>query len=208
MSKIVKLTESDLMRLVKRVISEQNRDELDEGIFNSILKSFEGGGKKVVSAASKMSTTPLINQISHDILQLITKIPQKVKVGAKLEGVFKKTLFDVKSLEGSIASYERDMNGFGIAELYSRRLSNAVQQPKGVVINLKEVYTDAHLLKKELENIKHELPRPKEGGILNKNKNYQSELNKYYNFLGSELGSINRFIGEIDNLLKEVKIKK
>ena len=208
MKKIVKLTESDLMRLVKRVISEQNRDELDEGIFNSILKSFEGGGKKVVSAASKMSTTPLINQISHDILQLITKIPQKVKVGPKLDGVFKKTLFDVKRVEGSVAYLDRTMNGFGIAELYSRRLSNAVQQPKGVVINLKEVYTDAHLLKKELENIKHKLPKPTEGGILNKNKNYQSELNEWYNFLEGELGSVNKFISEIDNFFKEVKIKK
>jgi len=208
MKKIIKLTESDLSRIVKRVISEQNSNELDEGIFDSILKAFRGGGKKVVSAASKMSTTPLFSQISHDIRQLITKIPQKVKVGAKLEGVFKKTSYDIKSLEGSIARYERDMNGFGIAEIYSRKLSNAVRQPKGSIVNLKEVYTDAHLLKKELENIKHELPRPKEGGILNKNKNYQSELNKYHNFLWSELGSVNKFISEIDNLLKEVKIKK
>jgi hypothetical protein len=208
MKKIIQLTESDLSRIVRRVISEQNSDELDEGIFDSILKAFRGGGKKVVSAASKMSTTPLFSQISHDIRQLITKIPQKVKVGPKLEGVFKKTSYDIKSLEGSIARYERDMNGFGIAEIYSRQLSNAVRQPKGSVVNLKEVYTDAHLLKKELENIKHKLPRPKEGGILNKNKNYQSELNKHYNFLLSELGSINKFISEIDNLLKEVKIKK
>ena len=98
MKKIVRLTESDLSCIVKRVISEQNIDELDEGIFDSILKTFRGGGKKVVSAASKMSTTPLFNQISHDIRQLIIKIPQKVKVGVKLDGVFKKTLYDVKSV--------------------------------------------------------------------------------------------------------------
>ena len=151
MKKIVRLTESDLSCIVKRVISEQNIDELDEGIFDSILKTFRGGGKKVVSAASKMSTTPLFNQISHDIRQLIIKIPQKVKVGVKLDGVFKKTLYDVKSVEGSIARLNREMNGFGIAEIYSRNLSNAVRQPKGAVINLKEVYTDAQLLKKELE---------------------------------------------------------
>jgi hypothetical protein len=207
MKKIVRLTESDLSRIVKRVISEQNIDELDEGIFDSILKAFRGGGKKVVSTASKMSTMPLINQISNDIRQLITKIPQKVKIGVKLENVFKKTSYDVRSVEGSIARLNREMNGFGIAEIYSRNLSNAVRQPKGSVINLKEVYTDAQFLKKELENIKKGLPKPKEGGILNKNKNYQSELKKYHNFLWSELGSINKFIGEIDNLLKEVKIK-
>jgi len=208
MKKIIQLTESDLSRIVRRVISEQNSDELDEGIFDSILKAFRSGGKKVVSTASKMSTMPLINQISSDLRLLITKLPQKVKVGVKLDSVFKKTLYDVKSVEGSIARLNREMNGFGGAELYSRRLSNTVRQPKGAVVNLKELYTDAQFLKKELENIKNNLPKPKQGGILNKNKNYQSELNKYHNFLWSELGSVNKFISEIDNLLKEVKIKK
>lgn len=208
MKKIVRLTESDLSRIVKRIISEQTGDELDEGIFDTILKSFRGGGKKIVSTASKLATMPLINQISSDLRLLITKLPQKVKVGVKLDGVFKKTLYDVKSVEGSIARLNREMNGFGGAELYSRRLSNTVRQPKGSVVNLKELYTDAQFLKKELENIKNNLPKPKQGGILNKNKNYQSELNNYHNFLWSELGSVNRFIGELDNLLKEVKIKK
>ena len=172
----------------------------------SILKSAKIGGKKVVSAASKMSTLPLMSQISRDVQQLITKLPIKVKVGVKLDGVFKKTLFDIRSLEGNIAGLERNMKGFGIADVYSRKFSNTVRQPKGSIINLKEFYTDAQFLKKELENIKHELPRPTEGGFFNKNKNYQSKIDEYNHFLESELSSINRVIHELDNLFKDVKI--
>ena len=39
MKKIVRLTESDLARIVKRVMNES---EVDEGIFDSIVKAFKG----------------------------------------------------------------------------------------------------------------------------------------------------------------------
>jgi hypothetical protein len=207
--KVVKLTESDLARIIKRVINES---EVDEGVFDTILKAFKGdakvAAKEFMPRASKgLSSMPLLQQLPNEVRTLINKLPGNVKVGSRLDGLFKKSMFDIQSLEGSIARLNREMNGVGGAEMYSRNLSELVRKPKGAVIDLKDMYTKAQFLKKELENIKEALPRPKEGGMLNKNKNFKAELDKYANFLWNDMGKINRFISDFDEMLKNAKVK-
>ena len=209
MKKVVKLTEADLARIVKRVMNES---EVDEGIFDSILKAFKGdakvAAKEFMPRASKgLSSMPLLQQLPNEVRTLINKLPGNVKVGTKLDDLFRKSMFDIQSLEGSIARLNREMGGVGGAEMYSRNLSELIKKPKGSVIDLKDMYTKAQFLKKELENIKEALPRPKEGGMLNKNKNYQAEIKKFENFLWSETGNINRFISNFDDMLAKAKVK-
>lgn len=205
MRKIFRLTESDFNRIVRRVINETS--EVDEGILDTILKSIKGGSKSgFQTAVSKQlknvgkgtSKLPLLQQIPSEVKFLIEKLPQNIKVGPKIEGAFKKSMHDVLSLEGGIARLSREVNGLGTAEAFSRRISEVVKKSKGSTINFKELYTDAHLLKKDLQNLKIELPKTAPKGISSKN---------YQNLLDTEMMQINRFIGNLDELIKNAKIK-
>ena len=212
MKKIVRLTESDLARIVKRVINEQN-DELDEGIFDSILKSLKGGDeafiKSLKNAGKSTHSTPLLSQIPHEVKMAINKVPTYGKVGPKLESLFSKHKHSIWSMDGSIKRMADDgINGLGVSKIYSDKLAKAVSTTKGNPIELQAIYKDAQLLKKDLQNIKSELPKPTEGGIFNRNKNYKRQVEDWYNVLNNEIASVSRFIRDFDEMLKTVKVKK
>jgi hypothetical protein len=77
--------------------------------------------------------------------------------------------------------------------LYSTRLANVMSNSKGKTINLKELYTDANLLKKELENIKNLTPKPKQGG---------KDMEVWYNNLYTENGDLINLISDLEQFWK------
>jgi hypothetical protein len=170
MKKVIRLTESELTRIVIRIIEEEKNPvaSLDEQF--GIIKSLSKSSTKPVTK----SVTPLLSQLPHEVQLFIKQIPTSVKIGPKLELVFKNNYVSIKSLPTNVKR-------FGIDDLYARKLSDTISKSKGSTINLQEVYQDAHFLKKELENLK-----------LN-----QSTY--------SVITGINRFISDLENILKSLK---
>jgi len=74
---------------------------------------------------------------------------------------------------------------------------------KGQNIEVRKLYELANDVKKEMEYAKRQMPMPKEGGILNKNKNYKTQMNDWYNFLYPEIGTLSRFISDFETLIKK-----
>jgi hypothetical protein len=162
-----------------------------------IVKKLLGKGVKPMV---KMEI-PLLNQLPNEIQSLISSFPRKVKVGDKLKGVFDKHSSDIKSLKHYIGSQG------GVSDTYARLLANDISVPKGGVVNLQDVYSNAQILKKELENIKSSIPMPKQGGVLNKNPKYEKQMEDLYNKFFNETATLNNFISDLEKIKSTYKPK-
>lgn len=145
MSKVIRLTESDLTRIVKRVMNEDGRESIN--LSEQILKNLIKTGAKSASKMSAKYGVPLLNQLPDKIRMFIKTLPTSVKIGPKLERVFKENYVSIKSLPNNFKH-------LGIDDLYARKLSEAVSKSRGTKINLQELYQDAQFVRLELENIK------------------------------------------------------
>ena len=195
-------------------LPNDNEGELEEGFLSSLVnKVFKGSGRAaskefIMNTATKgLMKMPLLQQIPIEVRNVINKLPKSIKIGTKLDDAFKKSSYDILSLEGNMARLNNEIGGAGGLEMYSRNISEIIRKPKGSVIDLKDLYTKAQFLKKEMENVKNGIPKPKSGSVLTKNKKYQEQLAKYENFLWSDMGKINRFIANLDELIKKSKFK-
>jgi len=189
MGKTIRLTESELISVIEKVVE---KSEINENfIKNLLMKLFRSGGKP----AAKMAT-PLMQQLPSKVQSLIRSFPRKVKVGDKLQNVFNTHANDIKSLDGYI---KRHGVG-GASDVYSSSLSKAISTPKGGIVNLQNVYSDAQMLKKTLENIKAAIPKPKPGSALNKNPNYQKQMTDLYNKFYTETATLNRIISDLEKI--------
>ena len=200
MKKVIRLTESDLMRIVKRVLNES---ETNEQSLSNILKSFtkQGSKAKPFMKQGLKGGLPLIDQLPSVVRGLIHSFPTRVKVGDKLGSLFSSHLSDIKGLK----HYVKSGGGNGITETYVDGLIKLVSTPKGGSVNLQDVYTQSHFLKQELENIKSSIPKPKKGGILNRNNDYDKEMEDLYNKFYTETSTLNRFISDLENINKMYK---
>ena len=88
MSKIVKLTESDLNRLVKKVISEQ---EVDEGIFDGVRDLY-----RVVKGVKR--------GYGMDYFQNMSKLENLIKKLQNLDVPNEKVMLELKQLRTKVAS--------------------------------------------------------------------------------------------------------
>jgi uncharacterized protein YpuA (DUF1002 family) len=88
MSKVVKLTESDLLRLVKKVISEQ---EVEEGIFDGVRDLYRG--VKGVKRGYGM-----------DYFQNMSKLENLIKKLQNLDVPNEKVMLELKQLKTKVAS--------------------------------------------------------------------------------------------------------
>ena len=188
MKKVIRLTESDLTNVVKKVIKEQINESL---LKNFLSKLFKSGSKPVPKFG-----TPLLSQLPSKVQTMIQSFPKQVKLGDKLKNVFNTHSHDIRSLE----HYIKSQGGSGIADTYARSLAKSINVPKGSIVNLQSVYSDAHFLKKELENIISKIPKPKQGGILNKNKNYDKQMDELYNKFYTETATLNKFISDLEKV--------
>jgi hypothetical protein len=188
MKKVIRLTESDLTNVVKKVIKEQINESF---LKNFLSKLFKSGSKPVPKFG-----TPLLSQLPSKVQTMIQSFPKQVKLGDKLKNVFNTHSHDIRSLE----HYIKSQGGNGIADTYARLLSKSINVPKGSIVNLQSVYSHAHFLKKELENIISKIPKPKQGGILNKNKNYDKQMDELYNKFYTETATLNKFISDLEKV--------
>ena len=166
MGKIVRLTESDLILVVKRIIKEQG---LIGGLVKAATKSTAKQTGKQVSKPIAKASIPLLQQLPNEIQILIKRLPTSTPVGPKLSNVFKNNYATIRSLPNNVKS-------LGFDDLYARKLADSVSKTEGTVVDFQDVYTNAHLLKKQLESA--QAP-------------YQVQT------------SINRFISDLESLIKK-----
>jgi hypothetical protein len=156
---------------------------------NKIKSSFKTKPSFANSGGSKGLVTPLMSQLSTKIQNFIELLPISVKVGPKLSNIFKGNYSNIKSLSSRLSKYKNN----GSIDLYSRKLSDAISVGEGKTVNLKELYTNASFLKKELETIKSLTPKPKQGG---------KAMENWYNAFYSELSDLNKLTSELETILK------
>jgi hypothetical protein len=171
---------------VKKIAKNKN---LIFSEINKVKSSFKSKPSFAQSGGSKGLVTPLIYQLPNKVQNFINLLPNNIKVGPKLLDVFQKNYSQIKSLPSRLSKYKNN----GSVELYSTRLSNVMSNSKGKTINLKELYTDANLLKKELENIKNLTPKPKQGG---------KDMEVWYNTLYTENADLINLISDLEQLWK------
>ena len=189
MTKTVRLTESELVNVIEKFI---DKPEMNEQLLKNILsRLFKSGAKP----AAKMGV-PLMGQLPSKVQTLIQTFPKRVQVGDKLKNVFNTHSSNIKSLE----HYLKSQGGSGTANTYARLLSKDISAAKGGVVDLKNIYSNAHMLKKELENIKSAIPVPKQGGVLNKNPNYKKQMGDLYNKFYTETASLNNLISDLEKI--------
>jgi hypothetical protein len=70
MKKVIRLTEDDLTRIVKRVIKES---EMQEGILSTILKAVKGVPKAVSSVTPRLINKKTLKSLNDELLRLIPK---------------------------------------------------------------------------------------------------------------------------------------
>lgn len=174
------------MAVAKRIA--QKKDLILSEI-NKVKSSFKPKPSFANSANPKGLVTPLMSQLSSGVQNFIKILPNSIKVGPKLSNLFKTNYSNIKSLSSRLSKYKNN----GSVELYSRKLSNSLSVSKGNTVNLKELYEDASLLKKELENIKSSIPKPKTGG---------KEMEIWYNTFYTELGDLGKFTSDLEKLWK------
>jgi len=222
MKRIIKLTENDLSRIVRRVISEQTSNQLNEGLFDAILNFFKRGGKSVsktgLNPRNNMSykntfpknspTSSPMMSLPSNVVSLLSKIPQKVKIGPVLEKNFKYNLNSMMELQKNIGLLKPKING--LSDLYAKEITSILKQPKGSTIDLRKLYSTANYCKIELMKVKAGLPPLKQNFLTRfmNFKNYQTEIYRYNNLLRPEISNIDRFIRSLDDLLKEAKFIK
>ena len=171
---------------VKKIAENKN---LIFSEINKVKSSFKSKPSFAQSGGSKGLVTPLIYQLPNKVQNFINLLPNNIKVGPKLLDVFQKNYSQIKSLPSRLSKYKNN----GSVELYSTRLANVMSNSKGKTINLKELYTDANLLKKELENIKNLTPKPKQGG---------KDMEVWYNNLYTENSDLINLISDLEQLWK------
>lgn len=194
MKKIIRLTESDLLRIVEQVIEEQ---AFLGKLFTLGSKSVKPLIKKTPKIVNKISTRPLVNQLSSKVESLLYKLPEKLKVGPKFETAFSKSQNDIISLEGSLGNLSDNFTEFGTSYNLMKKIKKTMSSPKGTIINLKELYQEVHLVKKDLENLK-DVIRNKKSPTLNKMN--VKDVDRF--FSGNE-GNINRIIYNLDAIIKD-----
>jgi len=180
MGKIIRLTESDLVVLINKVLTESETNEQLSGIVKQIIK-YGSKSKPLVNQGLK-SGLPLMSQLPSKVQMLIQSFPTNVKVGDKLGSLFNSHLSDIKGLK----HYVKSGGGNGITETYVDGLIKSVTTPKGGNVNLKDIYTQSHFLKQELENIKSLIPKQKMGDL----------SNKFY----TETATLNKFISDLEKI--------
>jgi hypothetical protein len=195
MGKVIRLTEGDLVRIVKKVLNESDMNEQLSKILNSFIKK----GSKFKPMIKQ--GLPLIDQLPSTVRTLINSFPTNVKVGDKLGLLFNSRLSDIRGLK----HYVKSGGGNGITDTYVDGLIKLVSTPKGGNVNLRDVYTYTNFLKQELDNIKSAIPKPKQGGLLNQNKNYDKQMNDLYNKFYTETTTLNKFISDLENISKMYK---
>jgi hypothetical protein len=189
MTKTVRLTESELVNVIEKFI---DKPEMNEQLLKNILsRLFKSGAKP----AAKMGV-PLMGQLPSKVQTLIQSFPKRVQVGDKLKNVFNTHSSNIKSLE----HYLKSQGGSETANTYARLLSKDISVAKGGVVDLKNIYSNAHMLKKELENIKSAITVPKQGGVLNKNPNYKKQMGDLYNKFYTETASLNNLISDLEKI--------
>jgi hypothetical protein len=189
MGKIIRLTESELINVIEKFVDET---EMNEQVLKNLLsKLFKSGA----NPASKVGV-PLMSQLPSKVQILIQSFPTKVKVGDKLKNVFNSHSSDIQGL----SHYLKSQGAGGIADTYAKLLAKDITTAKGGVVDLKNIYSNAHILKKELENIKSIIPSPKQGGLLNKNPNYKKQMEDLYNKFYNETATLNRFISDLEKI--------
>lgn len=200
MKKVVRITESELAEIVKKVLKES---EVDEGILSNIINKFRGK-KPAVKPSFSHYEIPASARLSPKVQELIKKMPQVVKMGPKLEGLFNRHRVDLNHFQNDIRDLARKHKTLGMAESSSNLMFHIIRNAKkGQNIEVRKLYELANDVKKEMEYAKRQMPVPKEGGILNKNKNYKTQMNDWYNFLYPEIGTLSRFISDFETLIKK-----
>ena len=192
MKKVIRLTEGDLVNIVKRVIEEQGIGNLyklftSKSVVKPLIKS-----KPLKSAVG----SPLTSQLSSKVTSVLYKLPTKIKIGPKLSDVFSKSKNNVISLEGSLGNIADSFSEFDMSHNLMTKIKKTMFSPKGSVINLKELYQDIHLVKKDLENLKNVIKSKKSSSL---NKMNVKDVEKF--FWGKET-DINKIIYNLDELIK------
>lgn len=129
MSKIIKLTESDLNRLVQRVIEEQ---EMEEGIFDPVVNAYQGlkgvwrgeGYDYFKYLSSLRGLTQKLKKFdkpNHKIMSELTSLKGKV-MGSKMPPDKRQNLIDtIDKAIGHFNSYAKLIDT--IEQLASQRLA-------------------------------------------------------------------------------------
>ena len=112
MKKTIRLTESDLVVLVKKVLNESNMNEQLSGIIKQFAK--QGSKVKPFIKQGLRGELPLMSQLPSKVQSLIQSFPTNVKVGDKLSSLFNSHLSDIKGLK----HYVKSGGGNGITETY------------------------------------------------------------------------------------------
>jgi hypothetical protein len=189
MGKVVRLTESELIKVIEKFV---DKPVMNEQILKTLLSKIVKPGAKSVSKIG----TPLMQQLPNKIQTLIQSFPQRVQVGDKLKNIFNSHSSNIRSLEHTIKS----QGGNGIANTYARLLAKDLSTTKGGVVDLRNIYANAHMLVKELENIKSAIPTPKQGGVLNKPPNYKTQMEDLYNKFYNETADLNKLISDLEKI--------
>ena len=200
MKKVIRLTESDLINIVQRIMNESY---INEQLLGKVVNKFLSKSEpKIVSKTSSRLSRPLINQLSSEVTGIIAKLPKKIKIGDKLIETFKKSEMDIISLEGSLSNiYDAGFTQFGTSKSLITKVKKIMKNPKGTEINLSEIYQDLNLVKKDLENLKNMI-KSKKSWHLN-----QMGVKNIDKFLYSNETQLNRVINNINEFIKQQQIK-
>ena len=191
MSKIIRLTESDLERIVNKVIQESETNE--QGLVGKLInKVFPKAAKPApLQAVSKVS-----RQMSSFFSGILPKLPATVKMPTSSLNSVK---FNVKLVDGSIGQLATTRNGQLKGEFVGIvvPLENAVTElskAAGTPFNLKKVIEELYRSKWNVEEL---LNSPR----------YTKTMGNGVKILERNLMDINKSIGEIETVLKNAMKK-